>query len=84
MDMNDAMRAALNYALGYIAALAGWAETGAQRDSASEALDAIETYIQAGAQRPIAREQDEREQEARGIAAQVHEQLRKDGHIHTA
>ena len=84
MDMNDATRAALNYALGYIAAVAGWAETDAQRDSANEALDSIETYLRAGAQRVQAREQDAREQEARGIAAQVHEQLRKSGHIHTA
>lgn len=60
MDMNDATRAALNYALGYIAAVAGWAETDAQRDSASEALDAIETYIRAGAQQAQDREQDTR------------------------
>ena len=84
MDMNDATRAALNYALGYIAAVAGWAETDAQRDSANEALDSIETYLRAGAQRAPAREQDEREQEARGIAAQLAEHMRKSGHIHTA
>lgn len=59
MDMNDATRAALNYALGYIAAVAGWAETDAQRDSANEALDSIETYIRAGAQQAQDREQDE-------------------------
>ena len=52
----DDMTAAVNYAIGYLDALAGWATTANERESAREASEAIREY---GASVMARREQDE-------------------------
>lgn len=41
MDINDVFRDAVNFMLGYLTALEGYAETKEQRDSATEVVDMV-------------------------------------------
>lgn len=41
MELNEAFRDAVNFMLGYLTALEGYAVTKEQRDSASEVIDAV-------------------------------------------
>lgn len=52
MEANEAITASLNYAIGYITAISGWAETPERRESANKALESIENYLQAARPRP--------------------------------
>lgn len=58
-DGTRAKENALNFAVGYLNALAGFAPTEQARTSAADALESINTYIMAAATRgEWAREQD--------------------------
>ena len=55
MDINDVFRDAVNFMLGYLTALEGYAETKEQRDSAAEAIDVVCTKLAAV---PVPRERE--------------------------
>lgn len=59
MTEQEATRAALNYAIGYIEAVAGWATLSGQRDSAKKALENIDAFMMAAARPTRLREQAE-------------------------
>lgn len=56
MDINDVFRDSVNFMLGYMTALEGYAETKEQRDSATEVIDVVCAKL---AVVPVPRERDE-------------------------
>lgn len=47
MTENEALRAAVNFAIGYITSVAGWASLGYERESANKAVGEIRHYLEA-------------------------------------
>lgn len=56
MDINDVFRDSVNFMLGYMTALEGYAVTKEQRDSAAEVIDMVNQKL---AYAPAPRERDE-------------------------
>ena len=47
MTENEALRAAVNFAIGYITSVAGWASLGYERESANKAVETIQGFMEA-------------------------------------
>lgn len=60
MTENEALRAAVNFAIGYITSVAGWASLGYERESANKAVGEIRHYLEAASYDS----EDSREQES--------------------